>query len=152
MLKVNIVCVGNIKDKFFDEAQKEYLKRLSKYCTVTVKELKEYNNLENIGQIKTQECENILQNVKGYFILLDIKGTKMSSEELSKKLSTLTLQTNEITFVIGGSYGVTDELKQKANLKISFSDMTFPHRLFRVMLLEQIYRAFCIANNTPYHK
>ena len=85
MLKINIICVGNIKDKFFDEAQKEYLKRLSKYCTVTVKELKEYNNLENIEQIKTQESENILQNVKGYFVLLDIKGTKISSEEFSKK-------------------------------------------------------------------
>lgn len=152
MLKINLVCVGNLKDKFFIDGAEEYKKRLSRFCELKIIELKEYTNLTNIAQIKEQEGDEILKNVKGYFILLDVKGTLISSEELAEKITNISNINSEITFVIGGSYGVSDKVKQKANEKISVSKMTFPHRLFRVMLLEQIYRAFTINNNIAYHK
>ena len=152
MLKINLVCVGNLKDKFFIEASNEYTKRLSRFCELKITELKEYTNLDSIEKIKEQEGEEILKNVKGYFILLDVKGNLISSEDLAEKIESISLSSSEITFVIGGSYGVSEKVKQKANEKISVSKMTFPHRLFRIMLLEQIYRAFTINNNIAYHK
>lgn len=152
MLKINLVCVGNIKERFFKEAQDEYVKRISKYAVLQIKELKELNYLENINQIIEQESNMIYDSIKGQYILLDISGRKMNSEEFSNFIEDISSTNSEITFVIGGSYGVSQQLKNTASKKISFSDMTFPHRLFRIMLLEQIYRAFCISNNTPYHK
>lgn len=152
MLKINILCVGNLKDKFFIEASGEYIKRLSRFCVCNIKELKEYTNLNNIEQIKQAEGQEIINNIKGYVILLDVKGMLISSEDLAAKIENISQQNSEITFVIGGSYGVSEEVKQKANQIISVSKMTFPHRLFRVMLLEQIYRAFTIINNISYHK
>lgn len=152
MLKINIVCVGNLKDKFFIEACEEYLKRLSRFCNCSVVELKEYTNLNNTQQIKKQEGEEIIKHLKGYVILLDVKGSQISSEEFALNLQKISIANSEVTFVIGGSYGVSEEVKQKANKTISVSKMTFPHRLFRVMLLEQIYRAFTILNNVGYHK
>jgi len=151
MLKINIVCVGNLKDKFFIDTTSEYTKRLSRFCVIKIIKIKEYTNLKP-EQTKEQEGEEILKNIKGYFILLDVKGTIISSEELANKINNISNINSEITFVIGGSYGVSEKVKQKANEKISVSKMTFPHRLFRVMLLEQIYRAFTINNNIAYHK
>jgi len=152
MLKINLVCVGNLKDKFFIDACDEYKKRLSRFCSLNIIELKEYTNFENTQQTKEKEAIEIIKNLKGFVILLDVKGELISSEELSKKIFNLSNTNSEITFVIGGSYGVSEEVKERANLKISVSKMTFPHRLFRVMLLEQIYRAFTIINNIGYHK
>ncbi len=152
MIKINILCVGNLKDKFFIDASGEYLKRLSRFCQCNVKELKEYTNLENIEQIKQAEGQEIMNNLKGYSILLDVKGKEVSSEQFATLIKDISLTSSEITFVIGGSYGVSEQVKQKVNFKLSVSPMTFPHRLFRVMLLEQIYRAFTILNNINYHK
>ncbi len=152
MIKINILCVGNLKDKFFIDASAEYLKRLSRFCQCNVKELKEYTNLENIEQIKQAEGQEIMNNLKGYTVLLDVKGKEMSSEQFATLIKDISLTSSEITFVIGGSYGVSEQVKQKVNFKLSVSPMTFPHRLFRVMLLEQIYRAFTILNNINYHK
>ena len=152
MLKINIVCVGNLKDKFFVEASEEYLKRLSRFCICNVKELKEYTYLNNIEQTKESEAVEILKNLKGFVFLLDVKGEQFTSENFALKIESLSQTNSEITFIIGGSYGVSEQVKQRANLIVSVSKMTFPHRLFRVMLLEQIYRAFTILNNTGYHK
>lgn len=152
MQKINIICVGNLKDKFFIDAAQEYAKRLSRFCDLKIIELKECNSLDNIEQIKKQEGELILKSVKGYVILLDVKGEQLDSEALASKIQSLSLTSSEISFVIGGSYGVSDEVKKIANERISMSKMTFPHRLFRIMLLEQIYRAYTINNGIAYHK
>lgn len=152
MLKINLICVGNLKDKFFIEASGEYIKRLARFCELKVTEIKEFTNLTNIEQIKEKEGEEILKAVKGHFILLDVKGKLISSEELAEKFIDISNINSEISFVVGGSYGVSALVKQRANELISMSKMTFPHRLFRVMLLEQIYRAFTINNNISYHK
>ena len=152
MLKINVICVGNLKDKFFIEAAGEYAKRLSRFCSLKVTELKEYTNLSNIEQIKKMEGEDIIKNISGYVILMDVEGKMLSSEDLAENIDTISLNNSEITFVIGGSYGVSEGVKAKVNQKISVSKMTFPHRLFRIMLLEQIYRAFTINNNISYHK
>lgn len=152
MLKINIVCVGNLKDKFFIDASQEYLKRLSKFCICNIKELKECSDLNSVEQIKNAEGQEILKNVKGFFVLLDVKGTSITSEELAQNIQKISQQNSEITFAIGGSYGVSKSVKENANLTLSFSKMTFPHRLFRIMLLEQVYRAFTITNNINYHK
>ena len=152
MLKINLVCVGNLKDKFFVDACNEYKKRLSRFCDLYIIECKEYTNFENPEQTKQAEGQEILKNLKGFVVLCDVKGKSLSSENLADKIKNLSQQTSEITFVIGGSNGVSQEVKDKANFLLSVSTMTFPHRLFRVMLLEQIYRAFTINNNIKYHK
>lgn len=153
MIKYNIVCVGNLKEKFSRECQEEYMKRLSRFANVNIIELTERNNLNDVNSIILKESEDILNKLpKGYNILLDIKGELLSSEELSSKLEKLELFNDTINFIIGGSYGVSDLVKEKADYKISFSRMTFPHNLIRIMLLEQVYRAKTISNNMPYHK
>ena len=152
MLKINLICVGNLKDKFFIDSANEYIKRLSRFCSLKVIELKEYTKEDSIQKTKELEGEEILKEVKGHFILLDVLGKHLSSEEFAQKLETIEQTNSEISFVIGGSYGVSDKVKQKANFALSISKMTFPHRLFRIMLLEQIYRAFTINNNIAYHK
>ena len=152
MLKINLITVGNLKDKFFIEACEEYSKRLTRFCNLKITELKEYTNLENVEQIKNAEGEEILKAVRGYVILMDVNGTLISSEQLADKIERISLNGGDVSFVIGGSYGVSEKVKQRANELISMSKMTFPHRLFRVMLLEQIYRAFTINNNIKYHK
>ena len=152
MLKINIVCVGNLKDKFFVEASEEYVKRLSRFCSVNIIELKEFNNCSSIEQTKKCEGEEIIKNLKGYVILCDVLGEQCSSEKLAEKIERLSLLHDQITFVIGGSNGVSDDVKQHANEKLSVSKMTFPHRLFRIMILEQIYRAETIINGIKYHK
>lgn len=145
MQKINIVCVGKIKEKFYGDAAAEYLKRLSRFAKVEVREIAECRNLE-------EEAALILKAAKGRIIALCIEGKKYSSEDLADYIKELTDTGNESTFIIGSSYGLSDEVKSKANLKLSFSDMTFPHQLMRVILLEQLYRSFMINGGGEYHK
>ena len=159
MLTINIICVGKLKEKFFKDAIDEYSKRLSKYCKLNIIELpdekipeKTNPNIEN--EIKTKECNNIINHIKkdSYVISLDLTGKQLSSEEFSKNIENISMQSSQITFIIGGSLGLTKKLLDSCNFKLSFSKMTFPHQLFRVFLLEQIYRAFKISNGENYHK
>ena len=145
MQKINIVCVGKIKEKFFSDAIQEYLKRLSRFAKVEVREVAECRTLE-------EEAALILKSAKGRIIALCIEGKKYSSEELAEYIKELTDSGTECTFIIGSSCGLSDEVKNKANLRLSFSDLTFPHQLMRVILLEQIYRAFMINGGGEYHK
>ena len=138
---IKILCVGKIKETFYQEAIKEYMKRLSKYHKVVIEELPD--------STKQKEEELLLKkiNLKDYNIILDIDGTMLNSIELSNHLDKTFLNHSNITFIIGGSDGLTDKVKQMANFKLSLSKLTFPHQLFRVILLEQIYRSFKILNH-----
>ena len=150
---IKIICVGKIKEKFFREALEEYQKRLTKYTKLNIIEVEDIN-LDNEELIKQKEKELILKHIdkKDYVITLEIEGIQLSSIELSKKIEELETTNPNITFIIGGSYGLDDEIKKLSNYKLSFSKLTFPHQLFRIILLEQIYRAYKIKNNESYHK
>jgi len=150
---IKIICVGKIKEKFYREAIEEYKKRLSKYTKLTIIEVEDIN-LDNEDLIKQKEKELIIKHIekKDYVITLEIEGKEISSIELSKKIEEIEQINPNITFIIGGSHGLDDELKKTSNFKLSFSKLTFPHQLFRVVLLEQIYRAYKIKNNESYHK
>ena len=159
MLTINIVCIGKIKEKFFKDAIDEYSKRLSKYCKLNIVELpdekipeKINTNIEN--DIKSKECTNMINHIKkySYIICLDLTGKEFSSEQFSKKIEDISMESSQITFVIGGSLGLNQEILSLANQKICFSKMTFPHQLIRVFLLEQIFRAFKISNGETYHR
>lgn len=157
MITVQIVCVGSVKESYYKNAIAEFTKRLSRFCKLNIIELEEYKapqkvNESIIANIVQKESESILKHLNGYVILLDILGQNLTSPQLAKKLSDTMLTNSTVTFVIGGSHGVSDELKQKANYLLSFSSFTFPHQLMRVFLLEQIYRGFTILNNITYHK
>ena len=147
---IYIVCVGNLKEKYLSDACKEYLKRISRYHKVEVVELKE-STLSPYYLALKEEAKEISKHLKGYVIKMAINGNQLSSEKLSEKIQQIQLQGNSnITFVIGSSHGLDESIISSYDLSIS--KMTFPHQLTRVILLEQIYRAFCIINNTPYHK
>ena len=150
---IKIICVGKIKEKFFKDAIEEYQKRISKYTKLEIIELQDINN-DNINIILEKEKDLILNkiNEKDYVITLEIEGKELSSVELSNKIDNIFLTNSNITFIIGGSYGLHKEIKEKSNFKLSFSKLTFPHQLFRVILLEQIYRSYKIMNNELYHK
>ncbi len=159
MLAIQIICVGKLKETYLKEAISEYSKRLSKYIKLDILELpdekipdKINNNIMDL--VKNKECNNILNHLKkdSYIIALDLKGKQFSSEEFSKNLEEISMENSHITFIIGGSLGLTDELLNKCNQKICFSKMTFPHQLIRVFLLEQIFRAFKISNGETYHR
>lgn len=153
MLKVNIVCVGTIKEKFFKDAISEYSKRLSKFCKLQIVEVAEESKEQSIEKKIEIESERLKNACRGFIILLDRCKQEVSSEELSNMLDTLkSAGTSEVSFVIGGSNGVSEEFKRQANKCVSFGKITFPHQLFRVVLLEQIYRAFTISAGLPYHK
>lgn len=152
MIKYNIVCVGNLKDKFYEDAQKEYVKRLGAFAQVNIIETAEKTKEESIEMTLIKEAQLLEKHLKGYVILLDIEGKQVSSENFSMYLKTLAMEESEITFVIGGSYGVHEKIREKATARISFSKMTFPHRLARIMLIEQLYRAHMIGANRSYHK
>lgn len=152
MIKINIVSIGKIKEKFYTEAINEYAKRLSKYCEFNVIELAEKSQESNITKKIDEESSNLLNACKGTIILLDRQGTKISSTKLAQIIELTSNTSSTISFVIGGSNGVNSNLIQKADYCISFGEITFPHQLFRVVLAEQIYRAFTIINKTPYHK
>ena len=154
MVKINLVCVGKVKEKYFAEGIAEYAKRLKRFCEFTITETAE-ENVSNLSAaaISEREGKNILPKLRGTVFALAIEGKKYSSEDFACELKRLTdAGAGEITFVVGGSYGLSEEVKNKAAGLISFSDMTFPHTLFRLMFVEQIYRAFCINAGTPYHK
>lgn len=151
-MTINIVCVGNLKEKFSKEHQEEYCKRLSAFCKLNIIEVKEQNQLSNPEMILEKEGEEILKKLKGYSILCDINSTEIGSEKFAKKLKDLSLKTSTLSFVIGGSYGVSQSVRGRCDERISFSPMTFPHNLFRIMLLEQIYRGFMIESGKSYHK
>lgn len=150
---IKIICIGKIKEDFYKEAIKEYLKRLSKYTEVKIIELPDYGLLDEKSMIKkeSEEIDNII-NTKDYNIVLDINGKELDSIELASKISDIQISNSNITFIIGGSCGLEEELKNKCNYRLSFSKLTFPHQLFRVILLEQLYRAYKINNNESYHK
>ena len=150
---IKIICVGKIKEKFYKEAIEEYQKRLSKYTKLNIIEVEDIN-LDNEELIKQKESEQILKHIekKDYIITLEIEGKQLSSIELSKKIEELETLNPNITFIIGGSYGLDNKIKEMSNYKLSFSKLTFPHQLFRVILLEQIYRSYKIKNNESYHK
>ena len=145
MQKINIVCVGKIKEKFYRDAVDEYLKRLSRFAKVEVREIAECRSLE-------EEAGLILKAAKGRIVALCIEGKKFSSEGFAEYIKELTDTGSECTFIIGSSCGLSDDIKRRADIKLSFSDMTFPHQLMRVILLEQIYRAFMINGGGEYHK
>ncbi|MBR2870396.1 MAG: 23S rRNA (pseudouridine(1915)-N(3))-methyltransferase RlmH [Clostridia bacterium] len=156
-MKVNIVAVGKVKEKYFSEAIEEYSKRLSRFCDFSIIEVAEenYSKVDDaiIQKIKEKEQERIISHLKGYVFATAIEGKKYSSVNFSKKIDKVCASgQGVITFVIGGSYGLSDVVKARADELISFSDMTFPHTFFRAMLTEQVYRAFCILNNVSYHK
>jgi len=143
---IKIICVGKLKEKYLTDACLEYLKRISKYTNVELIELKDSNIVK--------EKEEILKHLdkKDYIITLQIDGESIDSIELSKKIDKIFITNPNITFIIGGSDGLDEEVKKISNYALSFSKLTFPHQLFRVMLLEQIYRSFKIINNETYHK
>ncbi len=159
MLSINIICVGKIKEKFFKDSINEYSKRLSKYCKLNIIELPDEKipdkinpNIEN--EIKSKECNNIINHIKkdSYVICLDLTGKEFSSEHFSKTIENISMQSSNITFIIGGSLGLTERVLNLSNQKICFSKMTFPHQLIRIFLLEQLFRAFKISNNETYHR
>ena len=145
MQKINIVCVGKLKEKFFSDAVNEYLKRLSRFASVTVRELAEKRTLR-------EEAENILKELRGACVVLAVEGKKLSSETFAEKMKRFADEGKEVTFVIGSSCGLSESVKARADLLLSLSDMTFPHQLMRVILCEQIYRAFMINGGGEYHK
>lgn len=159
MLHINIICVGKIKETFFREAILEYSKRLSRFCNLNITEITDEKipdraNEKIENDIKEKEGNNILSHIKkdSYVIALDLKGSEFDSVSFSKRLTNLSLSNSNITFIIGGSLGLSNKALSACNEKICFSKLTFPHQLIRIFLLEQIYRAFKIANNETYHK
>ena len=143
---IKIICVGKVKEKYLRDMIDDYIKRISKYHKIEIIELAD----SNINKEKEELLRVI--NTKDYNIVMDIDGNNLSSREFAEKIDKTFLINSNITFIIGGSDGVSPEIKELANYRLSFSKLTFPHQLFRCILLEQIYRAFKILNNESYHK
>ena len=150
---IKIITVGSIKEKYLKDAIEEYTKRISKYTKIEIIEVKDEGTVEPVKAIEL-EAEKIKKHInpRDYIITLEIEGKQITSEEFSKRIEDIFQETSNITFIIGGSYGLSNQIKNISNFKLSFSKMTFPHQLFRVILLEQIYRAFKISHNESYHK
>lgn len=150
---IKIICLGKIKEDYLIKGIEEYKKRISKYHNIEICELPDEGNTDQKTALK-KEKERILKllNPKDYIITLEIEGQEISSLEFAKKIDNIFITNSNIIFIIGSSYGLDDDIKKLSNYKISFSKMTFPHQLFRLILLEQIYRAFKINNNEEYHK
>lgn len=148
---MKIICVGKVKEKFFVDAMNEYSKRISKYTKLEIIEIPDESN-ESIAMKK--EGEKILSKIKDndYVVILEIEGNILTSLEFAKKIDNNFNSNKNLTFVIGGSYGLDESVKSRSDYKLSFSKFTFPHQLFRVILLEQIYRAYKINHNENYHK
>ena len=159
-MNITVISVGKLKEKYLKMAIDEYSKRLSRYCKLNIIELADEQTPDNASEkdeliIKDKEGKKILSNIKDnmYVVTLDLKGKMISSEELSKFIDNCGVRgDSNICFVIGGSLGLSQEVLRRGNYSLCFSKMTFPHQLFRVMLLEQIYRSFRISNGEPYHK
>ncbi|MBE3030828.1 MULTISPECIES: 23S rRNA (pseudouridine(1915)-N(3))-methyltransferase RlmH [Sneathia] len=152
MLKINIITVGKVKEQYINEGIKEFSKRLSKYVSLKIVELAEEADNATSVDIESNRILAYLEKTKGYTILLDLKGKELDSVELSNKISKLTINYSEISFLIGGSKGINNMVREKCDYSLCFSKFTFPHQLFRLILLEQIYRSICIINNIKYHK
>ena len=151
MIKINLLVIGDIKEKFYTEAINEYKKRLTRFCNLNVIEIKE--SIDKNPQIALKKDEtNLKPYLKGYVVALAIEGKTITSTELAQKISKLSLVNSELTFIIGASNGLSNGIKQQANELMSFSALTFPHQLMRVIFLEQLYRSFTIINNISYHK
>lgn len=159
MVRIEIICVGKLKEDYLKSAIFEYAKRLSKYCQLTITEIADEKlpnkiNPSIIDDIKNKEALKIIEHIKkdSYVMCLDLNGKEFSSQDFSKKIDDIALNNNShITFIIGGTLGLTDEVLSLSKEKICFSKMTFPHQLIRVFLLEQLFRAFKISNGETYH-
>ena len=155
-MNISIVCVGKIKEKYIIEGINEFLKRMQSFVKMRIIELKEDGNDNNRNLSIEKEGEEILKTLEkigGYNVLLDIQGKNYSSEEMAEEIERLTVNgVSSINFIIGGSYGVSENVRRASQVKLSFSKMTFPHQLMRLILTEQIYRWFSILKNTKYHK
>ena len=149
---IKIICVGKIKEKYYIDAINEYLKRLSKFTKIDLIEVKDEDF--DVSKTLLKEKESISKYIedKDYVITLEIEGEELDSISLSKKIDNIQLNNPNITFIIGGSYGLHEDIKKRSNYKLSFSKLTFPHQLFRVILIEQLYRSYKIINNETYHK
>ena len=159
MQNVKIICVGKLKDKFFRDASDEYMKRLKSYCKAEIIEIPAANlpddpNESMITAALEKEADAILKKLSpnSTVVAMCVEGKLYSSEDIAKLLTKSAMNSNEIVFIIGGSYGLSENVKRKADVRMSASKMTFPHRLFRVMLLEQIYRGYKINSGGKYHK
>ncbi len=159
MLTINILCVGKIKENYLKEAVNEYSKRLSKYCNLNIIEVSDEKVPDKtsetiIKNIKDKEVHKMLTYIKKdtYCVSLDLKGKQITSEEFAKRIEVISNINSSITFIIGGTLGIGEEILNTSKEKICFSKMTFPHQLIRVFLLEQIFRAFKISNNETYHR
>ena len=159
-MKITVLCVGKVKEKFFTDAIKEYSKRLSRYCKLEIVEVADDKTPDGaselvVSQIKEKEAERMEKYLpdSAYVIALAIEGKKLTSEKLAEKIDSLGISgTSHLVFLIGGSLGMSDRLLKRADYLLSFSDMTFPHQLMRVILLEQVYRSYRIIHGEPYHK
>lgn len=159
-MNITVICIGKLKEKYWTAAIDEYSKRLKGYCSLDIVELKEARLPDKAGPaeelaVKEAEGEEILKRIKDnqYVITLEVKGKMLSSEKLAEKIETLGIDGHSnVVFVIGGSLGLSAAVSKRANFKLSFSEMTFPHQMMRVILLEQVYRAFKINRNEAYHK
>ncbi len=158
-MNIRIICAGKLKEKFFADAAAEYIKRISRFAKVSVIEIPDEKipagfSAKEIESAKNSEGAGILAKIggTGYVFALCIEGRQMTSEDFAGKLSEIMMTNSSVSFIIGGSAGLSDKVKARADYKISFSEMTFPHQLMRVILLEQIYRGFKIINNENYHK
>lgn len=158
-MNITIICAGKIKEKYFSDAIAEYKKRLSRFTDIDIIEIPDERipdkaSAKEEAAIRQKEGAAMLAKVKpgSYVISMCIEGKELSSEELAARLDGITLNTSRIVFIIGGSLGLSDDVKQRSDLKLSFGKITFPHQLMRVVLLEQIYRSFKINNNEAYHK
>lgn len=159
-MKITVLTVGKIKEKYLRDAIAEYSKRLSRYAKLEIIEVADEKTPDNASEtvetnIKNKEAERLLKYIRddAYLITLEIKGKQLTSEELAQKIDTLGVQgTSHIIFAIGGSLGLGEEVLKRSNYALSFSKMTFPHQLMRVILLEQVYRSYRINSGSPYHK
>lgn len=155
-MNVSIICVGKVKEKYIIEGINEFLKRMQSFAKMKIVELKEDGNDSSRNISIEKESEDILKTMEklgGYNILLDIQGKNFSSEEMSEEIERLTVNgVSSINFIIGGSYGVSESVRKAVDMRLSFSKMTFPHQLMRLIISEQIYRWFSIIKNTKYHK
>ena len=156
MIRINVVCIGKIKEKYIKEGINEFLKRLSKYIKLEIIELAEEDDNKGIENAINSETERIINAISkksySYNILLDLKGKMLDSEEMAQKIEEISMISSEINFIIGGSNGVNDNLRKIVDFRLCFSPMTFPHQLMRLILTEQLYRWVSINNNIIYHK
>ncbi|MBQ7227516.1 MAG: 23S rRNA (pseudouridine(1915)-N(3))-methyltransferase RlmH [Clostridia bacterium] len=149
MKKLELLCVGKIKEKYFNDGISEYIKRLGKYAEVTVTEIPD---VKDDGRSAEIESKAILSKLSGYVILTDLRGKMLTSEEFSDLIDSAYLTASKVQVVIGGSRGVTEEVRKRADALVAFGKMTYPHRLMRLIVAEQVYRAFSIVSGSEYHK